>query len=292
MMEDVNASRVRHIDKNHRGPVNEASGRDRPRKGVLHRSVRPARAHAALLALDLTLFWEILLRPAGIQKQNHTNDLQQRCAEKVPRMNGSRGWHQVPNGSFEPKGHLRTKLASGPNFMRSRDCELFLLLRNVTATHGQHDPTRREVHWEQNALDRRHGLRTQRRGWRDKHVLPCVIDHVLLMIDGENPSSVQFHFNGSLVAVRKPKTINPLILPNKVCTIDPEGRLLSRVAGDFHDREVVGINPYFPLEQILIFAFRSGLENEAVIWANFFLPRKKERVVSRGDCTVVVLATG
>lgn len=103
-MEYVNASRVRHIDKNHRGPVNETSGRDRPRKRVLHRSVRPARARAALLALDLTLFREILLRPAGIQKQSHTNDLQQRCAEKVPRLNGSRGWHQVPNGSFDPKG--------------------------------------------------------------------------------------------------------------------------------------------------------------------------------------------
>ena len=103
-MEYVNASRVRHVDKNHRGPVYEASGGNRSRKRVLHRSVRPARAHAALLALDLTLFWEILLRLAGIQKQSHTNDLQERCAEKVPRLNGSRGWHQVPNGSFDPKG--------------------------------------------------------------------------------------------------------------------------------------------------------------------------------------------
>ncbi len=103
-MEYVNASRVRHIDKDDRSSVNEASGRDRSRKGVLHWSVRPSRAHAALLALDLTLFWEILLRLAGIQKQSHTNDLQQRCAGKVPRLNGSRGWHQVPNGSFDPKG--------------------------------------------------------------------------------------------------------------------------------------------------------------------------------------------
>src|SRR5260370_38409365 len=110
------------------------------------------------------------------------------------------------------------------------------------------------------------------------------------MIDGENPSSVQFRFNGSLVAVRKPKTINPLIFPDKVRTIDPEGRLLSRVASDFHDRELVALNPYFPLEQILIFPFRSGLENEEVIRVNFFPPRKKERVVIRRACTSVLLA--
>src|SRR5467141_3558431 len=52
------------------------------------------------------------------------------------------------------------------------------------------------------------------------------IDHVLLMIDGEYPSPVHLHFNERLVAVRKPKTINSLVLPDKVCTIDPERRFL------------------------------------------------------------------
>ncbi len=90
-MEYVNASGVRCVDKNDRGTVNEAPGRDRSRKCVLHRSVRPSRAHAALLALDRSLFWEILLRPTGIQKQSQTNGLQQRCAEKIPKLTGSRG---------------------------------------------------------------------------------------------------------------------------------------------------------------------------------------------------------
>jgi hypothetical protein len=33
-------------------------------------------------------------------------------------------------------------------------------------------------------------------------------------------------------------------LPNKFSSIDPEGRFFSRVAGDFHDREVHGGREY------------------------------------------------
>jgi len=80
------------------------------------------------------------------------------------------------------------------------------------------------------------------------------IDDVLLMIYGEYSSSVDLYFNGRLIAVRKPKTINPLVLPDKICMIDPEGRFLSRAANDFHNREVLRIDPNFPLEQILVFA--------------------------------------
>jgi hypothetical protein len=67
-------------------------------------------------------------------------------------------------------------------------------------------------------------------------------DHVPLMIDGKCPSPVHLRFNGRLVAIRKPKAINLLILPDKVSSIDPEGRSLSRVACDFHNREVFGID--------------------------------------------------
>src|SRR5260370_28704890 len=97
------------------------------------------------------------------------------------------------------------------------------------------------------------------------------IDHIQLVIDGEYSSPVHLHFNGRLVAARKPKTINSLVLPDKVGPIDPEGRLLGGMAGDFHNREVFGIDPYFPLEQILVFAFRSGFENEAMKRPSFLL---------------------
>src|SRR5258708_16205221 len=85
------------------------------------------------------------------------------------------------------------------------------------------------------------------------------IDHVLLMIDGEYSPPVDLDVDVRLVTARKPKTINSLISPDKISSIDPEGWFLSRVTCDFHNREVLGVDPYFPLKQILIFAFRNGL---------------------------------
>ena len=106
-------------------------------------------------------------------------------------------------------------------------------------------------------------------GFRLKRV--SRIDYVLLMVNGEHSSPVHLHFNGRLVAARKPKAINFLVLPDKVGSIDPEGWLLGGMAGDFHNREVFGIDPNFPLEQVLVFAFRSGFENEAMKRTNFLL---------------------
>src|SRR5713101_389574 len=85
------------------------------------------------------------------------------------------------------------------------------------------------------------------------------IDHVLLMIDGEYSSPVHLHVDERLVTERKPKTMNSLISPEKVSSMDPEGRFPGRVACDFHNREVPGVDPYYPVKQILIFAFRNGL---------------------------------
>src|SRR5205807_8512731 len=118
------------------------------------------------------------------------------------------------------------------------------------------------------------------------------IDYVLLMVDGEYPSPVHLHFNGCLVAIRNPKAINLLILPYKISSIDPEGRLFSRVARDFHNRKVFCIDPNFPVEQILVFAFRRGFENQAMIWADFLLPGQLELVVRGRDRAVMMLATG
>src|ERR1700730_2408028 len=104
------------------------------------------------------------------------------------------------------------------------------------------------------------------------------IDHVLLMIDGEYSSPVHLHVDGRLVTARKPKTINSLISPDKVSSIDPEGRFFSRVPGDFHNREVRGIDPYFPFKQILVFAFGHGLYNEAMIRADVLFPSQCEGI--------------
>src|SRR5260370_32370918 len=134
----------------------------------------------------------------------------------------------------------------------------------------------------QNVPELRHGLWTQRRGKCGKRVLFCVpaparkgaisINHILLMIDGEHLFPVYLHLNDCLVSEGQPKAVNPLELTDKIRSIDPEGGLLGGVAGDFHDREVFAIDPYFPFEQVLLFAFRSGLQNEAMVWASVLFP--------------------
>jgi len=81
----------------------------------------------------------------------------------------------------------------------------------------------------------------------------CRIDHVLLMIDCECSSPVDVHVDERLVTARKPKTINSLISPDKVSSMIQKRRSFSRVACDFYKREVLGVDPYFPVKQILIF---------------------------------------
>jgi len=53
------------------------------------------------------------------------------------------------------------------------------------------------------------------------------IDHVLLVVNGKHPSAVHLHFNRRLVPARKPKTINSLILPDKVSSIDQKDGFLA-----------------------------------------------------------------
>jgi len=90
-MEYVETSRMRYFNENDRRAVNKAPGRNRSRKWVLHRSVRAARAYAALLASDGLLFRGILLGQPGAQKQRHTNGGYCGCEEYAPKLAGSRG---------------------------------------------------------------------------------------------------------------------------------------------------------------------------------------------------------
>src|SRR5580704_6515660 len=118
------------------------------------------------------------------------------------------------------------------------------------------------------------------------------IDHVLLIVDDKYSLPVHLHVDERLVTERKPKTIYFLISPDKVSSIDPEGRSFGRVACDFHNREVLGVDPYSPFKQILISAFRHGPKNKTVIRADFLLASQRERIVHGGDRTVVMLPTG
>src|SRR6266851_8261196 len=104
MTEYVNASRMRHINKNDWCAVNKAPGCDRSRKCILYWSVRAARAHAALLDTEAFVFRWFLLRQPGVQKQRRTNRLHHGRPEKAPRLAGSREWYAAQFESFNPIG--------------------------------------------------------------------------------------------------------------------------------------------------------------------------------------------
>src|SRR6266699_1866600 len=118
MMEYVETSRMRYINENDRRAVNKAPGRNRSRKWVLHRSVRAARADAALLASDGLPSRGILFGPPGAKQQHPTNRWYCGCEAYAPKLAGSRGWHQAPSGSFNPKDIFtqswRTRLTGRP----------------------------------------------------------------------------------------------------------------------------------------------------------------------------------
>ena len=69
------------------------------------------------------------------------------------------------------------------------------------------------------------------------------------MVNGEDPFPIHLYFNGRLVTERQPKAGNPLVLSDKLGSINSEGRLFGRMAGDFHYREVFGIDPYFQIRR-------------------------------------------
>src|SRR5216684_2535417 len=123
MMKFVDPGRMGHVDKNDWCAVNEASGRNRSRKSVLHWSVRASRAHAALLIRDGFLFCWFLLGKRGIQKKSGTNGLHCSGAREAPRLTGSRGWHQAPAQSCYPRSIFaqsrRAGLTDGRNIKNS-----------------------------------------------------------------------------------------------------------------------------------------------------------------------------
>ena len=90
MMEYVDAGRMRHVHKNDRRVINEASGRNRSRKRVPHRSVRRACAHAALWAPHGLFLRRVLLGQTAAQKQRCTNELCGDRAEEASRLAGLR----------------------------------------------------------------------------------------------------------------------------------------------------------------------------------------------------------
>ena len=110
------------------------------------------------------------------------------------------------------------------------------------------------------ALSSRAGLR-QLVGLSDRRLpdggpcicaLACVHD-IVLVFDLRDFLPVQPYLNKRLVPFREPEAINCLILPHKVCVLDPEGEFPRGMPFDAHHGVVVHINPDSTFKQILVF---------------------------------------
>src|SRR6266481_1707837 len=136
MVESVDAGCMGHIKKNDWCAVNKAPGRNRSREGVLDRRVCAASTHAALLAADGFLFRRVLLRQPGVLKKDCTRGLHCGGEENAPRLEGSGGWHQAPNGSFNPKGIFAQSWQAGLT-CEKKDGELYCEAQTIPLNPGR-----------------------------------------------------------------------------------------------------------------------------------------------------------
>src|SRR6266550_4633862 len=76
---------------------------------------------------------------------------------------------------------------------------------------------------------------------------------------------VQPYLNKRLILFREPEAVNFLILPHKVCVLDPEGEFLRRMSFDAHHGVVVCINPDSTFKQILVSPLGYSFRDETAV---------------------------
>src|ERR1700739_1266871 len=99
------------------------------------------------------------------------------------------------------------------------------------------------------------------------------------MVYRENLTSVKSHVHGSLIFQRQPKIPDFLIAPHEVSLIYPHRQLFGRMPHNLHDGVVLGVNPHFPIEEILVLSRRSSLHDEAAVSAEILLAKQGKGVI-------------
>src|SRR6266446_4589489 len=99
---------------------------------------------------------------------------------------------------------------------------------------------------------------------------PCIcalgcVHHIVPVFDLQDFLPVQPYLNKRLVLFWEPEAINFLVLPYKVCVLDPEGEFLRRMSFDPHHGVVVHVNPDSTFKQILIFPLGYSFGDETAV---------------------------
>ena len=121
--------------------------------------------------------------------------------------------------------------------------------------------------------------------------LTCVHD-IVPVFDLQDFLPVQPYLNKRLVLFWEPEAINFLILPYKVCALDPEGEFLRGMPFDPHHGVVVYINPDSTLKQILVFPLGYGVGDETAVRTYLLFAQKMQGIVVGGDGAVMMLFAG
>ena len=91
------------------------------------------------------------------------------------------------------------------------------------------------------------------------------VHDIVPVFDLQDFLPVHPYLNKRLVLFWEPETINFLILPHKVCVLDPEGKFLRGMPFDAHHGVVVHINPDSTFKQILIFPLGYSFGDETAV---------------------------
>src|SRR6267142_4414704 len=91
------------------------------------------------------------------------------------------------------------------------------------------------------------------------------IQDVVPVFDLQELLPVQPYLNKRLVLFWEPEAINFLILPYKICVLDPEGEFLRGMSFDPHYAVVVHVNPDSTFKQILVFPLGYSFGDETAV---------------------------
>ena len=112
-----------------------------------------------------------------------------------------------------------------------------------------------------------------------------------MVINGQNLLAIKSNINKCHISLRKPEVVDFLVLAHKVCPLDPERKLLCRMAINPYNGVIFRVNPYLAFESIFVSPFGNHLRNETVVGSNPLLSEQVQRIVCRGDSAVVMLLT-
>src|SRR5579863_1955338 len=130
--------------------------------------------------------------------------------------------------------------------------------------------------------------------WND---CPCVlaltcIHDIVLVIDGQNLRPIESHLNQCLVLLRKPESVNFLVLSHEVGPLDPEREFFRGMALNPYNGVFLYVDPELTFKQVFVFPLGHCLGDEATIWTNLLFTQQIQGIVVSRNRAVMMFFSG